>query len=141
MPTMWKVQGLDDTCNRNLGVKGVRFPSNNTIEYTLPFKVAEYVRGYIRAALEEVTKWYNEGIEETHPGAHPLTIAAAVEMDNYGHIVRTLERVWYKCSMQFTVPHKTRALKAWEILARLAAVGAQPMRINLGYKWEVMESP
>ena len=99
------------------------------------------MRGYIRAALEVVTTWYNERREEMHPGAPPLTIAAAVEMDNFGHVMRTLERVGHECSMQFTVPHKTRALKAGEILARLAAVGAQPMRINLGYKWEVVESP
>ena len=99
MPSMWKVHGLDDTFNRNLGVNGIRFPSNNTIEYTLPFKVTKYVRGYIRAALEMVTKWYNEGREATHPGALPLTIVAAVEMDNYGHIMRTLERVGYECSM------------------------------------------
>ena len=43
--------------------------------------------------------------------------------------------------MQFTVPHKTRALRTGEIFGQLAAVGAPPMKINLTYKWEVLESP
>ena len=43
--------------------------------------------------------------------------------------------------MQFTVPHKTREVKVGEIFCQLAAVEAPPIRINLTYKWEVMESP
>ena len=109
MPSMWKVHRMDDTYNRKLGVNGIRFPSNNTIKYTLPFKVTENVRGYIRAALEVVTEWYNGERERTFPGAPQLMIVAAVEMDNYGHIMRTLEKVGSECSMQFTIPHKMRA--------------------------------
>ena len=62
-------------------------------------------------------------------------------MDNYSWIMQTLDRVGPECSMQFTVPHKMRALKAGEIFEQLAAVEAPPMRINLTYKWEVPESP
>ena len=73
-------------------VRGIRFPSNNTIEYIFTFKVTKNVRGYIRAALEVVTDWYNAEKEEMFPGAPQLTIVAVVEMDNYGHnvIMRTL---------------------------------------------------
>ena len=87
MPFMWKVQGLDDVMNRRSGGMGIRFPSNNTIEYTFPFKVDEHLRKYIKAALEMVTGWYNVEKESTHPGMPQMAIGAAVEMDNYGYIM------------------------------------------------------
>ena len=132
---------MDDITNRRSGGRGVRFPSNNTIEFSFPFKVDEGVRHYIRAALGLVTGWYNEEQAGKFPGMPKMEIVSAVEMDNYGWVMQTLERVGPECSMQFTVPHKTRALRAGEIFGQLAAVGAPPMKINLTHKWKVMESP
>ena len=42
--------------------------------------------------------------------------------------------------MQFTVPHKKRALRVGEIFGQLVAVEAPPIKTNLTHKWEVMES-
>ena len=84
---------MDDTTNRKSGARGVRFPSNNTIEFSFPFKVGEEVRNYIRAALGLVTEWYNEEQAKKATGAAKMEIISAVEMDNYGWIMQTLERV------------------------------------------------
>ena len=132
---------MDDVANKKSGGMGIRFPSNNTIEFNFPFKVDEGVRKYISAALGMVTGWCNVEKAETHPGVPQMEIVSAMEMDNYGWIMQTLERVGPECSIQFTVPHKTRALKAVEIFGQLATVEAPPMRINLTYKWEALESP
>ena len=126
--------------NRRSGGRGVRFPSSNTIEFNFPFKVGEEIRNYIRAALGQVTEWYNEEQAKQATGAPRMEIIAAVELDNYAWIMQTLDRVGPECSMQFTVPNKTRALRVGEIFGQLAAVGAPPMKINLTHKWAVMES-
>ena len=131
---------MDDIPNKKSGARGVRFPSNNTIEFNFPFKVDKGVRGYIRAALGMVTGWYNAEKVETHPGKPQLEIVSAVEMNNYGWIKQALERVGPERSMQFTVPHKERALRVGEIFGQLAAVDAPPIKINLTHKWEAMES-
>ena len=135
---MWKVHGLDDIANRRSGGRGIRFPSNNTIEFGFPFKVGEEVRNYIKAALGLATEWYNE---EQAGRAPRMEIVAAVEVDNYSWIMQALGWVGPEHSMQFTVPNKTRALRAGEIFGQLAAVGAPPMKINLTHKWKAMESP
>ena len=72
-----------------------------------------------------------------------MTVAKSMELDNYGHIMSTLEKVGNNYSMQFTNPHKTRGLKVGEVMARLAVImiEAPPMRIMLTYKWEALESP
>ena len=97
---------MDDMPNRKSGARGIRFPSNNTIEFNFPFKVDEGVRNYIRAALGLVTEWYNDEQARKAPGMAKMEIVSAVEMDNYGWIKQTLERVGPERSMQFTVPHK-----------------------------------
>ena len=118
----------------------MRFPSSNTIEFNFPFKVGEEIRNYIRAALGQVTEWYNEEQAKQATGAPRMEIIAAMEVDNYAWIMQTLDKVGPECSMQFTVPNKTRALRVGEIFGQLAAVGAPPMKINLTHKWAVMES-
>ena len=132
---------MDDIEIRRSGGRGMRFPSQNTIEFNFPFKVDEGVRHYIRAALGLVTEWYNEEQAGKAPERPKMEIVAAVEMDNYSWVMQTLGRVGPEHSMQFTVPHKTRTLMTGEIFGQLAAVGAPPMKINLTHKWEAMESP
>ena len=72
---------MHDMPNRKSGARGIRFPSNNTIEVNFPFKVDEGVRKYIRAALGMVTGWYNVEKAETHPEMPQLEIVSAVEME------------------------------------------------------------
>ena len=106
--SIWKVHGLDDIANRRSGGRGIRFPSNNTIEFSFPFKVGEEVRNYIRAALGQVTEWYNEGQAKQATGAPRMEIISAVELDNYGWIMQTLERVGPECSVHCAVHSPTQ---------------------------------